>query len=273
MSEFTYVLDRLLLLLRQVYYVLAVIEDLIFRSLWTLNISVGEAGARFLQGDILGTILSVMEVFRRFVWNFFRVENEHLNNVGEFRAVRDIAVVPINTNEVSVDEEEEVGVSLRPPRVSTRRISDALIEVYISSYNIECECLMLKLQVYTSRTFSLSLQLSNMATGFRNRRSGVQPPSGKEGNDLRERFRRGSDVSTSTETTLMMADGPISAVNPNAVSPIHEEEEDDGTFVSSQDVATEDGSDHINGLIEEMLLSEGAGMVTVTATVHPNKDD
>ena len=32
---------------------------------------------------------------RRFIWNFFRLENEHLNNVGEFRAVRDISIKKI----------------------------------------------------------------------------------------------------------------------------------------------------------------------------------
>ena len=35
---------------------------------------------------------------RRFVWNFFRLENEHLNNCGNFRAVRDISVKPVNTD-------------------------------------------------------------------------------------------------------------------------------------------------------------------------------
>lgn len=29
------------------------------------------------------------------MWNFFRLEAEHLNNVGEFRAVRDISLQPI----------------------------------------------------------------------------------------------------------------------------------------------------------------------------------
>nr|VZI37394.1 unnamed protein product [Spirometra erinaceieuropaei] len=32
---------------------------------------------------------------RRVIWNFFRLENEHLNNCGNFRAVRDIFVTPI----------------------------------------------------------------------------------------------------------------------------------------------------------------------------------
>lgn len=33
------------------------------------------------------------------MWNFFRLENEHLNNCGQFRAVRDISIAPINSND------------------------------------------------------------------------------------------------------------------------------------------------------------------------------
>ena len=42
---------------------------------------------------------------RRFIWNFFRLENEHLNNCGQFRAVRDISIVPIDSNDQSQLEE------------------------------------------------------------------------------------------------------------------------------------------------------------------------
>lgn len=45
------------------------------------------------------SILAPLEVFRRFVWNFFRLENEHLNNCGKFRAVRDISVAPIESSD------------------------------------------------------------------------------------------------------------------------------------------------------------------------------
>ena len=37
--------------------------------------------------------------FPRFVWNFFRLENEHLNNCGKFRAVRDISVAPLDASD------------------------------------------------------------------------------------------------------------------------------------------------------------------------------
>lgn len=56
-----------------------------------------EAG--YIEGDIMITILSPLEVFRRFIWNYFRLENEHLNNCGKFRAVRDISVAPMDSSD------------------------------------------------------------------------------------------------------------------------------------------------------------------------------
>lgn len=61
----------------------------------------------------MASILLPLEVFRRFVWNFFRLENEHLNNCGKFRAVRDISVAPIDSSDQiqilrMMDEEDGV---------------------------------------------------------------------------------------------------------------------------------------------------------------------
>ena len=44
------------------------------------------------------------------MWNFFRLENEHLNNCGQFRVVRDISIHPIDLSEVVDDDGEEHGV-------------------------------------------------------------------------------------------------------------------------------------------------------------------
>lgn len=52
-----------------------------------------------VESELMITILSPLEVFRRFMWNFFRLENEHLNNCGKFRAVRDISVAPIDQSD------------------------------------------------------------------------------------------------------------------------------------------------------------------------------
>lgn len=56
---------------------------------------------------------------RRFIWNFFRLENEHLNNCGKFRAVRDICIAPIAPSdplEVIRMMDEEDGVINRSRR-------------------------------------------------------------------------------------------------------------------------------------------------------------
>lgn len=82
------------------YYYFAIIEDLILRFGWTLSVSLTESG--YIHSDLMVTILAPLEVFRRFVWNFFRLENEHLNNCGKFRAVRDISVAPIDSSDQKV---------------------------------------------------------------------------------------------------------------------------------------------------------------------------
>ena len=50
-----------------------------------------------LNHEVLSFVLGLCEIIRRFIWNFFRLENEHLNNCGEFRAVRDISIKPIES--------------------------------------------------------------------------------------------------------------------------------------------------------------------------------
>ncbi|OQV11683.1 Xenotropic and polytropic retrovirus receptor 1 [Hypsibius exemplaris] len=75
------------------YYYYTIVQDLVLRFAWTISISVNELG--LLHHEILLSVLATAELWRRFVWNFFRLENEHLNNCGEFRAVRNIAVTPV----------------------------------------------------------------------------------------------------------------------------------------------------------------------------------
>ena len=93
------------------YYYFAIAEDALLRLSWAADMLLK---AWFdLPKDILTTFLAPLEVFRRFVWNFFRLENEHLNNCGKFRAVRDIYVTPIEASDQSqiikmMDEEDGV---------------------------------------------------------------------------------------------------------------------------------------------------------------------
>ena len=65
-----------------------------------------------------------MLLYRRFIWNFFRVENEHLNNCGQFRAVRDISVYPLNLNEVTITDTNQPAE--RVNKTFRRRASELL---------------------------------------------------------------------------------------------------------------------------------------------------
>lgn len=79
------------------FYYFAIIEDFVLRFLWLPSFYLTES--KLVSSDFMTSILSPLEVFRRFVWNFFRLENEHLNNCGKFRAVRDISVAPIESSD------------------------------------------------------------------------------------------------------------------------------------------------------------------------------
>lgn len=81
------------------------------RFAWAAGFVLSEG--KYISGDLITSILAPLEVFRRFVWNFFRLENEHLNNCGKFRAVRDISIAPIDSsdqNEILYMMDHENGV-------------------------------------------------------------------------------------------------------------------------------------------------------------------
>uniref|UniRef100_A0A673B8A8 Xenotropic and polytropic retrovirus receptor 1b n=1 Tax=Sphaeramia orbicularis TaxID=375764 RepID=A0A673B8A8_9TELE len=106
------------------YYYSAIVEDVLLRFSWTLTVTLSTLSSYHGISDILATILAPMEVFRRFVWNFFRLENEHLNNCGEFRAVRDISVAPLNADDQTLLEQmmdQEDGVRNRQGKKSWKR--------------------------------------------------------------------------------------------------------------------------------------------------------
>uniref|UniRef100_A0A915PT59 SPX domain-containing protein n=1 Tax=Setaria digitata TaxID=48799 RepID=A0A915PT59_9BILA len=103
------------------YYYGAIVEDFILRLSWVLNISLGEAWT--MESDLLTCITAPLEVFRRFIWNYFRLENEHINNCGQFRAVRDISVKPIKKGDLEsllLKMDEENGVSHRGQELRIR---------------------------------------------------------------------------------------------------------------------------------------------------------
>ena len=62
---------------------------------WTINIFIQFHTGTAEYSDVIGFCFGLLELLRRFSWNFFRLENEHFHNCGQFRAVEDISIVPM----------------------------------------------------------------------------------------------------------------------------------------------------------------------------------
>ncbi|GFY87559.1 EXS (ERD1/XPR1/SYG1) family protein [Actinidia rufa] len=93
--------DKLLIPHKSVYFV-AMVLNVLLRLAWmqtVLNLQVS-----FLHRQALIAVVAVLEIIRRGIWNFFRLENEHLNNVGKYRAFKSVPL-PFNYNEDASKDE------------------------------------------------------------------------------------------------------------------------------------------------------------------------
>ncbi|CAM0942915.1 unnamed protein product [Alopecurus aequalis] len=89
--------DDLILKNKSTYYV-SMVLNLALRLAWTesvMRIRISKNESRLLDFS-----LASLEIIRRGHWNFYRLENEHLNNVGKFRAVK---TVPLPFRELETD--------------------------------------------------------------------------------------------------------------------------------------------------------------------------
>ncbi|KVH92724.1 EXS, C-terminal [Cynara cardunculus var. scolymus] len=87
-SENPWLRDKLILPNRSIYFV-AMILNVILRLAWMQSV-LDVYDTPFLHRKAVVTIVACLEIIRRGIWNFFRLENEHLNNVGKFRAVKSV---------------------------------------------------------------------------------------------------------------------------------------------------------------------------------------
>ncbi|KAE8023211.1 hypothetical protein FH972_008937 [Carpinus fangiana] len=93
--------DKLLVPHKSVYFV-AMVLNVFLRFAWMQTVLGFQVS--FLHAESLVTIVACLEIIRRGIWNFFRLENEHLNNVGNFRAFKS---VPLPFNYDGDDDKDE----------------------------------------------------------------------------------------------------------------------------------------------------------------------
>ena len=63
--------------------------------MWVLTLIPPSSGAKFEVPSYLSAVTMMLELFRRTIWGFFRLENEHRSNAAGFRRV---SFVPLHFN-------------------------------------------------------------------------------------------------------------------------------------------------------------------------------
>lgn len=89
--------DELIIKHKSVYF-FSMALNFILRLVWVQSVMHLKMGS--FGNNVTNFVLASLEVIRRGHWNFYRLENEHLNNVGKFRAVN---TVPLPFRELDAD--------------------------------------------------------------------------------------------------------------------------------------------------------------------------
>ncbi|KAI9111631.1 hypothetical protein K1719_017321 [Acacia pycnantha] len=93
--------DKLIIPHKSVYFT-AMVLNVLLRFAWLQTVL--DFKVNFLHRQAMISIIASLEIIRRGIWNFFRVENEHLNNVGKFRAFKSVPL-PFNYDEAEDKDE------------------------------------------------------------------------------------------------------------------------------------------------------------------------
>ncbi|KAJ6350596.1 hypothetical protein OIU78_006702 [Salix suchowensis] len=93
--------DKLLVPYKSVYFG-AMVMNVLLRFAWLQTVL--DFRFRSLHKETTIAIVASLEIIRRGIWNFFRLENEHLNNVGKYRAFKS---VPLPFNYIEDDDNDD----------------------------------------------------------------------------------------------------------------------------------------------------------------------
>ncbi|KAL8471625.1 hypothetical protein ACS0TY_029034 [Phlomoides rotata] len=80
--------DKLLIQNKSVYFV-AIVVNILLRLVW-MQLVLDFNETEFIHRRAMIALVACLEILRRGIWNFFRLENEHFNNVGKYRAFKSV---------------------------------------------------------------------------------------------------------------------------------------------------------------------------------------
>jgi hypothetical protein len=71
------------------FYYMSMVLNLLFRFTWMILLA-PNYWSYFTEAPVIVYCLACLEMFRRCIWVLIRMENEHSNNVGQFRVTKDL---------------------------------------------------------------------------------------------------------------------------------------------------------------------------------------
>ncbi|XP_042060255.1 phosphate transporter PHO1 homolog 9-like isoform X2 [Salvia splendens] len=77
-----------LLISNKAVYVVAIVVNILLRLVWMQLVL--DFNLPFLHRNAMIAVIACLEILRRGIWNFFRLEHEHFNNVENYRAFKSI---------------------------------------------------------------------------------------------------------------------------------------------------------------------------------------
>lgn len=77
-----------LLISNKAVYAIAIVLNILLRLVWMQLVL--DFNLPFLHRNAMIAVVACLEILRRGIWNFFRLENEHFNNVENYRAFKTI---------------------------------------------------------------------------------------------------------------------------------------------------------------------------------------
>lgn len=89
---------------KKIFYYVAIAINLLFRFSWILSLSSAVVD-KTMRKELYTFLLGFIEMTRRSIWNFFRVEKEHIANCGLFRVVENYKL-PYDNIKYNIDEKK-----------------------------------------------------------------------------------------------------------------------------------------------------------------------
>ena len=153
------------------YYYLAIVVNFLFRCSWVMTISNG-VNPFGMQKEVFNLIFGFIEMLRRSIWNFMRVEKEYIFNTNLYKLYEDIRLPyeikkeninshkQTNINDITNNERNSSTVILKK-RKNNEQDFETFAETYIIDFKtVEEESLRIEFEVMKDRSFDLN-RLSN----------------------------------------------------------------------------------------------------------------